>query len=184
MEHHRYYLFGQNNPGGKYFGPKYVIIEAGDKDEANYIAVEWTAIYFDGVSSGLDCECCGDRWEKIYKEELGYDNLSDTLSWFGGNPDSSYLVLLRQEYKNENGDEVYDMVKRWITIFIPRNGLDYNDYCKMRNTYALLFDKINPLDLARTLDDSTLLRYDVKNIISQHTDTFKFVMNQIGRAHV
>lgn len=26
-------------------------------------------IYFDGVEKGLDCECCGDRWDELWEDE-------------------------------------------------------------------------------------------------------------------
>ena len=43
-------------------------IYASDKNEANRIA-KAKGIYFDGVSKGIDCECCGDRWhEASYPE--------------------------------------------------------------------------------------------------------------------
>ena len=67
------FRFWQNNSGGGYAdieSPQLsavnvvghnVYIEAETADEANSIA-EATGIYFDGVSAGVDCDCCGDRW--------------------------------------------------------------------------------------------------------------------------
>ncbi len=57
-----FYTFRQNNSGGGFDGPHYVIIEADTAQQANDIAVEKTSIYFCGVGSGQDCRCCGDRW--------------------------------------------------------------------------------------------------------------------------
>jgi hypothetical protein len=37
------------------------IVEAASAAEADYL-FESIGGYFDGVSKGLDCECCGDRW--------------------------------------------------------------------------------------------------------------------------
>ena len=62
-----FYEFDQNNSGGNFkindergIGP-IVWIEA--VDYAHAIArAESIGIYFDGVASGIDCGCCGDRW--------------------------------------------------------------------------------------------------------------------------
>ena len=56
-----FYTFKQNNSGGVWDGPEYVIIEADSADEANMIAMDH-GVYFDGVHSAMDCPCCGDRW--------------------------------------------------------------------------------------------------------------------------
>ena len=62
-----FYEFDQNNSGGSFdiddargIGPK-VWIEATDLVCAVSIAFG-LGIYFDGVSKGIDCGCCGDRW--------------------------------------------------------------------------------------------------------------------------
>jgi len=61
-----FYTFRQNNSGGTFDVSddvaEYVIVEAEDSEEANFIAKRKAGIYFDGVSEGLDCSCCGDRW--------------------------------------------------------------------------------------------------------------------------
>lgn len=57
-----FFTYTQNNSGGFFKGDyKYVIVEAYDHDHADTLA-EGFGLYFDGVSRGLDCECCGDRW--------------------------------------------------------------------------------------------------------------------------
>jgi hypothetical protein len=62
-----YFLYRQNNSGGSYDidienGLNInVIIEADSEMEADAKASD-IGIYFDGVSCGIDCECCGDRW--------------------------------------------------------------------------------------------------------------------------
>ena len=64
----KFYHFPQNNSGGRFVindeANVHVIIEAADANEANQIAQE-KGIYFDGVSAGRDCECCGDRWHEV-----------------------------------------------------------------------------------------------------------------------
>lgn len=63
-----YYTFSQNNSGGFFRGPQYAIVKANSADEANEKAESY-GIYFDGVRKEIDCECCGDRWYKVYDDE-------------------------------------------------------------------------------------------------------------------
>lgn len=60
-----FYLYSQNNSGGGWDTDENlahrVVIEATSLNLANGKAQEM-GIYFDGVESGYDCECCGDRW--------------------------------------------------------------------------------------------------------------------------
>lgn len=61
----KFYLYSQNNSGGSFITNENVahrvFIEAKSGFDANEKA-EFIGIYFDGVSDGIDCECCGDRW--------------------------------------------------------------------------------------------------------------------------
>jgi len=65
-----FYEFRQTNSGGfnvidKERGlNKFVIIEASSPEKANRIATDHVGIYFDGCAEGLDCSCCGDRWNR------------------------------------------------------------------------------------------------------------------------
>lgn len=70
------FRFWQNNSGGFHLDIEPVSdsvtlvghnvhIEAENATQANKIA-ELNGVYFDGVSSGLDCDCCGDRWSRVY----------------------------------------------------------------------------------------------------------------------
>lgn len=62
-----FYEFVQNNSGGSFVSDlargisTYVVIEATDHEHANVRAKE-VGLYFDGISAGQDCSCCGDRW--------------------------------------------------------------------------------------------------------------------------
>lgn len=47
---------------------RYVIIEANSAEAANDRAIA-LGIYFYGVDSGEDCECCGDRWFPVEAQE-------------------------------------------------------------------------------------------------------------------
>lgn len=68
----KYYTFSQNNSGGSFRTTdkikEYVIIEAPDAEYANFLA-ERLEIYFDGVSDGRDCGCCGDRWHRTSESD-------------------------------------------------------------------------------------------------------------------
>lgn len=77
-----FYIFQQNNSGGyleedeKRGIGEYVFIESESAKEANSKA-ENIGLYFDGVENGIDCECCGDRWNSVYE----YDKIeSDELN--------------------------------------------------------------------------------------------------------
>lgn len=63
-----FYVYHQNNSGGEFhisgWVNRTVAIEADSADEANERAA-LRGIYFDGVQKGLDCECCGDRWNRF-----------------------------------------------------------------------------------------------------------------------
>ena len=57
------YSFHQNNSGGYYTLPaKNIIVkDARDSEHATEIAIA-AGMYLNGVSLGMDCDCCGDRW--------------------------------------------------------------------------------------------------------------------------
>lgn len=69
-----FYLFSQNNSGGKFrFSEEdgittYVILEAPTAQQANIDAI-MLGIYFDGCDSGVDCDCCGDRWYRVTEQD-------------------------------------------------------------------------------------------------------------------
>lgn len=66
MELHTF-IYEQNNSGGSFILNdnlrKIVFIEAESPEAAN-IKAQSIGIYFDGVSEGKDCKCCGNRWER------------------------------------------------------------------------------------------------------------------------
>jgi hypothetical protein len=41
--------------------------------EANTLAEKFARVYFDGVDSGDDCPCCGDRWYRSHGPETDED---------------------------------------------------------------------------------------------------------------
>jgi len=60
-----WFTFRQNNSGGFYNGPQYVIVEAASSVSANTVAEE-NNVYFNGIDKGIDCRCCGDRWYRVH----------------------------------------------------------------------------------------------------------------------
>lgn len=75
------FIYTQNNSGGDFDYPEWtgpedlggvfaswrtekvdVWVIAESASEANELVQEYAGVYFDGCDSGLDCECCGDRW--------------------------------------------------------------------------------------------------------------------------
>ena len=60
------FQFRQNNSGGRFIGPKNVVIQAENAADANDIAQNSQDIYFNGVAKGIDCDCCGDRWHAVH----------------------------------------------------------------------------------------------------------------------
>jgi hypothetical protein len=80
-----FYTFCQNNSFGVDYGPaKYVIVEAASAEEANQRAIEVEGVYFDGVASGIDCPCCGNRWSREY-----YDSGEETPMIRGQEPEEA-----------------------------------------------------------------------------------------------
>ena len=71
-----FYDFNQNNSYG-YFVTNdklchVVLIEADSEDEAVRKAEE-LGCYWDGVEKGIDCPCCGDRWDKDWIDAVPLD---------------------------------------------------------------------------------------------------------------
>lgn len=70
----QFYHFSQNNSGGSFdFDEKtgvthHVIVEAKDADDAVRRA-ERIGLYWDGVETGEDCSCCGNRWDRPWRED-------------------------------------------------------------------------------------------------------------------
>jgi hypothetical protein len=96
-----YATYIQNNSGGSFIGSKVIIIEANSVEEANSIA-ESHGIYFDGVDTGADCECCGDRWRRAYDMTdipeywgLSLDSIADDCNdFFMCNESGERLLLI------------------------------------------------------------------------------------------
>lgn len=69
----KWYRFNQNNSGGDFFGPRYVLVQAPSASTANALAQDH-GVYFDGCEDGRDCPCCGDRWDRVYDDHDATDS--------------------------------------------------------------------------------------------------------------
>ena len=63
----KFYIFRQNNSGGRLdvdgWLTHFVIVEAETEEDAITKGKD-LGIYFNGCQSGMDCQCCGDRWDE------------------------------------------------------------------------------------------------------------------------
>ena len=70
----RFFTYGQNNSGGVFDltddVTHWVIIEAYNALAANSKLASIGG-YFDGCEAGIDCPCCGDRWDAQWGEDAG-----------------------------------------------------------------------------------------------------------------
>jgi hypothetical protein len=101
--------FIQNNPGGKFIGPRTVVIEGNSYADILDSAEDY-GIYFDGVEEGTDCKCCGDRWNcpsesKMNKNMMFYGEEIDMLK--------TYIFFGRNLFLNSEGNRDF--------IIIPKN---------------------------------------------------------------
>ena len=105
------FQFRQNNSGGQYMGPKFVVVKADDADQANQIAQDQGPVYFDGVADGIDCDCCGDRWYPVNDDDAqdqpssyGYGGgvtvYRDGDNYIDYAGDSWSVKVIRQNHKN------------------------------------------------------------------------------------
>ena len=88
------FYYTQNNSGGSYIqvewtGPSDlggvfaaydwqdkqvdVWVMAQSTDEADELAQKYAGVYFQGIESGLDCDCCGDRWYRADEYRVQYE---------------------------------------------------------------------------------------------------------------
>ena len=82
MNELKWYCFGQNNTGGFFITDDKVChrvyIEAVSFRKAVEKAEE-LGCYCDGVSSGRDCSCCGDRWSKWNDDPIDLNGIQNTI---------------------------------------------------------------------------------------------------------
>ena len=121
----KFYEFRQNNSGGSFNYTddldRHVYIEATSALEANSIAKN-LGVYFDGVRCGMDCSCCGDRWDETQEwraieskddlqKEIGFD-----MRWMWGENDVIAIIhtlddmryTLRMNIRKQTHVDVFD----------------------------------------------------------------------------
>ncbi|WP_145691452.1 DUF7296 family protein [Bacillus licheniformis] len=80
-----FYEYTQNNSGGSFLTNDKlchrIFIEANSYEEADTIA-EGLGVYWNGVSEGIDCGCCGDRWGSADPVDLDRINKKDGKQGF------------------------------------------------------------------------------------------------------
>ena len=86
MPNKKRFEYVQNNSGGFFVDPEWngpddlggifnkydrrplmytdIYVMAEDIEEANYLIQRYSNVYFEGVSQGIDCGCCGNRWHE------------------------------------------------------------------------------------------------------------------------
>lgn len=78
-QNQNYFEFSQNNSGGGWQIDhdagisEVVFVQASSASEANEKA-KAVGIYFDGVSTGQDCSCCGNRWSECWEFDEGNED--------------------------------------------------------------------------------------------------------------
>lgn len=77
-----WYEYNQNNSGGYWQDGigQTVLVQATRRAEAEQRASE-LGIYWGGVASGQDCECCGDRWGCAWDVDDVAERAEEALEW-------------------------------------------------------------------------------------------------------
>lgn len=92
-----FYRLHQNNSGGYHVTDSNLcanlIIEANSEEEALSKAEE-LGCYLDGVSKGIDCPCCGDRWSE-YTDEINLDTIRE-VHVFGPRENKTFTKWIKR----------------------------------------------------------------------------------------
>lgn len=120
----KYFQFDQNNSGGSFQEPAYlVIVEAETPEQACQLAEDIAGLYFDGRSKGIDCDCCGDRWSRPWGDgEAIPASYVDKfqLAWKCKN--FVLLVKGRQKYVLTNKEAAAQFVEEGRYAFLIEDG--------------------------------------------------------------
>ncbi|MCI4129405.1 DUF7296 family protein [Bacillus haynesii] len=110
-----FYNYDQNNSGGYFEVNEKVchrlFIEADSREEADDIA-ESLGVYWDGIEKGLDCPCCGDRWQSASK--VGLEAINDE-GWDAIVYGSSSST--EDEWNERYGNYPLHTAPKWTTNF-------------------------------------------------------------------
>ena len=115
-----WFEYDQNNSGGSFdidprsgLGPR-VWIEAASDTEAQERALS-LGIYFDGCDEGHDCDCCGDRWYRVWGAGSEYPEIH--TRWDFGWHNEVYLHPLEGPFVVATAADYPEVLSR----FIPAN---------------------------------------------------------------
>ena len=100
------YQFNQNNSGGSFVVDEKLchrlLIEADSVDEASDIA-EGMGVYYNGCDSGMDCDCCGDRWYRPWSS----DGIEFPYSYGTFTPDEANKIAEKYNCKVEKSTKAW-----------------------------------------------------------------------------
>jgi hypothetical protein len=107
-----FYMWRQNNTGGSFITDgdlsRFVVIEAKNYAKAEEKALN-LGVYYNGVDSDRDCECCGDRW---YSGDMVELKDGDTIE--------DYLQREEDEYPCRGTMTILHLADGSKKIFEPR----------------------------------------------------------------
>jgi hypothetical protein len=142
---YKWFEYSQNNSGGSFVVNdnicENVYIEATSIEESNAFA-DSLGIYFDGVSMGIDCGCCGDRWHEPYQNLIfPYNYGSFTLK---------EVQILPYKYEKSKEWDGYDIVFETIQEYVKYliNIISFS----LRST-AYLYDRNRKKTTFKKLDE-------------------------------
>jgi hypothetical protein len=133
----KYYEFTQNNSGGRFYTDDKLchrlIIQAIDENEAISKA-ESLGCYWNGVSKGYDCDCCGDRWYRCSRE-LNIEKYNES-----GYPITEYSTNIEAVREKYNG---FSFTKE-PEVIIKKHGNNVEAAIRLENIeqYAELMAKL------------------------------------------
>lgn len=81
----------------------HVIVEADSRAEAIAAALE-IGIYFNGVATGIDCPCCGDRWtlaNAVTERPILFGQPVEEISWTDGTPSRDQTKKWARPHEHE-----------------------------------------------------------------------------------
>jgi hypothetical protein len=121
-----FYEYNQNNSGGSFDVDKEVChrvyIEADNKDDACFIA-QSKGIYFDGVSSGRDCGCCGDRWyPQDEPVDLNHGSYAENEARALADKYGAKCVKATRKYASYTHDVIYPNIEAYAQYLADEHG--------------------------------------------------------------
>lgn len=123
----RWFEFRQNNSGGSFDYTddvgRSVFIQARSSAEANEIA-ENKGVYFNGCDAGWDCECCGDRWYKVWSNDDGTEDMPQDYVYPAGKVDFALMDTKPGESARYSVFHFYDGTRMYGVPQIPEGVRD------------------------------------------------------------